>query len=243
MLVAALNHRQRCLADREHIAGLKERGCIPPQHLDRIIEGAEQVGFQGQNAATLSRLPGSLISRQRVWTAQRYRHPLTAGQTSEGAVIDPLHIDPERVDVLQRRGTTDLNRHPGSGGLPALDDVCGPIAIGTGLLIGMIGLDSCGDGETGEISLAQQGGFHPQLRHEDLHAWMGVADLQHTVDTQHTRKGGDRPVSGHQPQGRGRPQPVAGFQPGHPRSEGQGGDQQRHNGEPAARQRKPISGW
>ena len=241
VLVAALNHRQWCLADRQHIAGLQERGCIPPQHLNRIIEGAEQVGLHGQNSATVSALPLSLISTQRSWTAHRHRHPLTAGQTSERAVIHPLHINPERVDQLQRCATTDLNRHPSSCGLQALDDVCGPIAISTGLLIGMIGLDSCGDGETGKISPAQQRGVHPQLRHENLHAWMGVADLQHTGDTQYISTGADFPIPGHQPQGGGGPQPMAGFQPGHPRSEGQGGDQQRHNGESAAPQRKPIS--
>ena len=111
------------------------------------------MGLHGQNAATISALPLSLISTQRSWTAHRHRHPLTAGQTSERAVIDPLHINPERVDLLQRCATTDLNRHPSSCGLLTLDDVCGPIAIRTGLLIGMIGLDSCGDGETGKISL------------------------------------------------------------------------------------------
>ena len=183
MAVATLDHSHGGLADGEDVAGLHQISGIGAQDVDGVIQGAEQVGAQRQDAAAFPLAEVGLIGLQGFRTAQGHQHALTALQATEGSVIHPVGIHPEAVDPSGWGRAGDLDRDPGTRGFASFDDVSGPVAVCAGLLVGMVGNDPRFHLQAGGIRGPQQHGLDPQLRHKNLHAGVGVADLQHTLDT------------------------------------------------------------
>ena len=64
MAVTVLDDRDRCLSDGQHIAGLHQMGGVGPHHLDRIIEGAQQMGFDGKHRTAITLPERRLLSGQ-----------------------------------------------------------------------------------------------------------------------------------------------------------------------------------
>jgi hypothetical protein len=82
----------------------------------------------------------------------------------------------------------------------------------------MVGNDPRFHLQTSGVGGPQQHGLDPQLRHKNLHAGVGVADLQHTFDPEPPTQIIDAPVARRHPQRRGGSQAVAELQPGHSES-------------------------
>ena len=109
--------------------------------------------------------------------AQRNQEAVAAQQATKGAVVPPVHVDPEGVEPLLEIKTLQFKADRCLRALMAFDDVGEPVAVVAGLFIGVLGSDSAGDGDVSEITTAQKGGHDRELGNKHFHALMGVADL------------------------------------------------------------------
>ena len=97
VVVATLNHRQRRLADGEHIPRLQHCSGVMPQNGGRVIEHPQQVGANRQHLAAFPRQPLGLGGNGGGWTPQRHQQAIAAPQPPEGPVVHPEDLQPEGV--------------------------------------------------------------------------------------------------------------------------------------------------
>jgi hypothetical protein len=197
---------------------------IGPQHLDRVIEWAEQMGADRQHGATLALAEHDLIRLQHRWAAQWHHHALAALQASERAIVHPLHLGPERVDVAGQGwggggADPDLHLHP--RGFASFDDVSGPVPIGSGVLIGVMGGDPGLGLQITEVLLTEQHRLDRELGHHHLHAGMGVVNLKPAADQEVLIDRLDLPVEGSEAERRGGAKTMPCLEPGHRQPEDQ----------------------
>ena len=230
VVVAALHHRQRGFTDGEYITRLEHGAGVVAQHLGWIVEGAEQMGADRQHRAAITLAPVGGIWIGGCGAAQRDQHAITLLEAAEGAVVGPEDLQPEGVNQLAQitaSRTADADAHLGLGGFVPFHDVGEPVAIGPGLFIRVLRLEAGCHLHIGQIGAPQQGGVELDLRHEHLHAGMGIADRDRAFHLQAlVALALHAPIGAAQPQWRGRPQPMACLKPQQCQPENQGGDQQ-----------------
>ena len=66
----------------------------------------------------------------------------------------------------------------------------------------MVGLHACRDRQRRWIALTEQNRIDLEIRDKNLHAWMGVMDLENTLNPKLAWKTGHRPMLGLHAQGR-----------------------------------------
>ena len=174
------------------------------------------MGAQGKHPAALAGAPGRLLRQGRLRTLQRHQNAVASHEATEGAVVDPADVEPEGVEQLGHvhpGGGGEAQIDAGGGALMALHDVSEPVAIGSGLLIGMERRDRHAALHLDQASLAEKNRLHRELRHEHLHAAMRVFDRDLAAHLHGFAAAAHIEVAGPQAQGRGGPQPMAQLQP------------------------------
>ena len=218
MGVSPLDDGYRGFADRENVTGLNQIPCVVAQHIDCVVEGAQQMRFQRKHLAVLTKPVVSLGGLQNGRPAQRHNNALAAFKTSEGTVVHPVDIHPDRVHTIGDRlscGSAEADADLDSGAFAAFHDVGRPVPVGPCFLIGMIGGDCRSQRHIAQVGAADQHGIDLQLRHHHLHACMWVGDLDPSLQVKIIAFGLDVPVQLAQHQWRGWPQTMASFDPEH----------------------------